>query len=975
MAGILIVEDEYTVALDIQSSLERNGFSVAGQADRGERATKMVSELHPDLVLMDIGLKGPMDGIETAIEIKRRFNLPVIFLTAYGNPSVIERARLAEPFGYIFKPFEERELISNVKMALYKHEMEKKLRESENKFRSVIEHSSDGIVLADKQGNVIEWNTAAEQISGLKRSEVIGQPLSHVILRMLPQEQRTIAFQEALQSGWNKVTENEYAGDLDQLRETEIETPQGIRRVVQTSGFAINTAQGTIAGAIMRDVTERKQAQQAIIDSEKRFRSLIENGRDNISLLSADGSLLWESPSVMHTLGYVPNRYVGHSIFELMHPDDIECTRNLFLQLAQEPGSSQEGTFRLLRGDASWRWIEATATNLLHEPSVGAIIVNYRDITERRQAERKNTQLLNVLEASLNEVYIFDAQTLRFEYVNEGARRNLGYSMETLLTLSPVDLKPEFTETSFRKTIEPLLLYEKDNLIFETIHRRENGSLYPVEVHLQLVEREGRALFLAIINDITERRRADADLRKLSQAVEQSANAVVITDTEGRIEYANPKFVEVSGYPLSEVMGKKLRILKSGTHTTEFYQNLWQTIKGGNVWRGEIRNRRKDGTLYWEDCTITPVFDLSHKLVNFIAVKEDITVRKTLEEAERDQRHLAEALRDTSTALNGTLKLEEVLDRILDNVGKLMTFDMAMVLLVEGHFVRKIRHRGWDPQEAIGEITMGHTQANLINISILQEMRETRRPCLITDTEIDPRWRAIPGMGWVRSFLSAPIIIRGYLAGVINVLSATPGFFTSALSDRLMVFSGQAAVAIENAQLFEQAYYLSVTDPLTELINRRHFFDVARLEFERAHRYNRTLSVMMVDVDHFKKINDSFGHAVGDLTLREIAARIMRVVRTNDIVARFGGEEFVVLMPETNLAEALHVAERVRHGVSDIPIEKETGTVLTTLSIGVAELDQESRDMDHLIKCADQALYEAKASGRNRVVGHQKAVS
>ena len=599
------------------------------------------------------------------------------------------------------------------------------------------------------------------------------------------------------------------------------------------------------------DITERKRAEEAVTNSEKRFRALIENGRDNISLLAADGTLLWESPSTVHTLGYEQNQFVGHNIFELTHPDDKDWTRNIFVQVAQKPGSSGEGVFRLLHGNGSWRWIEATATNLLHEPSVQAIIVNYRDITERRQAE--------------------------------------------------------------------------------------------------------------------------AELRKLSQAVEQSANAIVITDVNGNIEYANPKFVEVSGYSLPEVLGQNPRILKSGEQSPEFYQNLWQTIKNGRVWRGELHNRRKDGTLYWEDLTIAPVYDLAHNLVNFIAIKEDITVRKMLAQAERDQRQLAEALRDTSAALNSTLKLDEVLDRVLDNIGKLATYDAAMVLLIEGHAVRKIRHRSKMVQESLNQPSIGNTQANLINVPILQEMRKTRQPCLIPDTQTDPRWRAIPGMGWIRSFISAPVEIRGHVAGIINILSATPDFFTPVHSERLMAFASQAAVAIENAQLFEQANYLSVTDPLTELNNRRHFFDVAKFEFERIHRFKRTLSVMMVDIDHFKNINDTHGHAVGDLALREIAARIKNSVRTVDIVARYGGEEFIVLMPETGLNEACQVAERVRRSVADSPIEDDAVTVTATLSIGVAEIDEKSNNVDQLIIYADQALYSAKAAGRNRVMGYQNA--
>lgn len=831
IARILIVEDEQIVAMDIRNTLENNGFMAAGQTDSGEDAVIKAMELKPDLILMDINLKGKLDGIEAAIQIREQFDLPVIFLTAYGNPTIIERARLAEPFGYIFKPFEERELISNIQMALYKHEMDRKVRESEIKLRA-----------------------------------------------------------------------------------------------------------------------------------------LIENGRDNISLLSADGKLLWESPSVTRILGYEHNEHLGRNIFELMHPDDMEWTQMVLRRVVQEPGNREDGTFRLLRSDGSWRWIEATATNLLHEPIIQAVVVNYRDITERKQAEEILLIKDAAIATSINAIAMSDLHG-RLTYVNKAFLKMWGFD-ETTDVLG----KPAAAFWADKKQAGRVVktLFDRGSWIGEMTASRRDNSRFEAQVSAHLVKgTDGQPVcMMSSFLDITERKRAEVELLKLSQAVEQSANAIVITDTEGNIEYANPKFVEVSGYPLSEVVGKNPRILNSGLHTPEFYRNLWQTIKAGRVWRGEIRNRRKDGTLYWEDSTITPVFDSDHKLVNFIAIKEDITARKALEEAERNHRLLAEALRDTSAALNSTLKLDEVLDRVLENIEKVTIFDTAMVLLVDGYSIRKIRRLD-KLQKTLSDESTTVAPDNLLNTSILQTVRETQQPCLIADTHADQRWSAIPGMDWIRSFICAPVVIRGQVVGVINILSATPGAFTPLHAERLMVFAGQAAVAIENAQLFEQAYYLSVTDPLTELTNRRHFFEVARFEFERTHRYPRTLSVMMIDIDHFKNINDTYGHAVGDMALREVAARIKRSVRTVDIVARYGGEEFIVLMPETGLHEASQVAERVRSSVANHPIVNDTASISATLSIGVAEMDKNSKNIDQLIVYADKALYEAKAAGRNLVAGYR----
>lgn len=967
-ARILIVEDELIVAMDIRNTLEHYGFVVAGQTDRGEDAIIKARDLRPDLILMDINLRGVLDGIEAAIQIRTQFNLPVIFLTAFGNSTMVERARLAEPFAYIFKPFDERELVSNIEMALHKHEMERKVRASEDKFRSVIQHSSDGIVLADKQGNLIEWNRAAERISGLMRPDVLGKPLWEVIFHMLPVEQQSSEMRDEFAVKWSLGTQDGYASGLDQLTEMEIETPQGSRRIVQTNGFLITTSEKLIAGTIMRDVTEYKQGQEAILNSERRFRALIEHGRDNISLLSAEGDLLWESPSITHTLGYAHNQFLGRSIFELMHPDDQQWTRNLFLQVVRASGSSQEGVFRLLRSDGSWRWIEATATNLLQEPVVRAIIINYRDITDRKQAEEKLLIKEAAIASSINAIALSDLHG-SLNYVNKSFVKLWGFENESEVLNKSVTMF--WTDKEQAAGVMKALQLE-GSWLGEMPAKKQNGSPFDAQVSAHLVRGlDGKPIcFMASFLDITERKRAEAELRKLSQAVEQSANAVVITDTDGHIEYANPKFVEVSGYPLSEVLGKTPRILNSGTHDKEFYRNLWQTIKAGEVWRGEVRNRRKDGTLYWEDSTITPIFDSTHKLVNFIALKEDITVRKALEETELDQRKLAEALRDTSAALNGTLNLDEVLDRVLQNIEKVTPFDAALILTIDGHSVRKVRQ--YNKFQKVSDQSMpGNTQSNLINIPILQQIRETQQPCLIPDIQADVRWRAIPGMTWIRSLISAPVIIRGQVAGLINILSATSGFFTPAHAERLSVFSSQVAIAMNNAQLFEQAHHLSVTDSLTELMNRRQFFEVARTELERSRRYRRSLSAMMIDVDHFKTINDTYGHAVGDLALREVARRIKHSVRSVDVVARYGGEEFIVLMPEIALQEACQVAERVRRSVSDEPIEEDTLEIRVTLSIGVAGIDEQSSNMDILIRYADLALYNAKMSGRNRVESYQ----
>jgi diguanylate cyclase (GGDEF)-like protein len=161
---------------------------------------------------------------------------------------------------------------------------------------------------------------------------------------------------------------------------------------------------------------------------------------------------------------------------------------------------------------------------------------------------------------------------------------------------------------------------------------------------------------------------------------------------------------------------------------------------------------------------------------------------------------------------------------------------------------------------------------------------------------------------------------------------------------------------------------LATTDPLTGVYNRRQLFKIGEQELQRSQRHNRPLSILMLDIDHFKKINDLYGHSVGDQALIFLTETIIKSLRTSDFFGRFGGEEFVVILPETTLTEALDIAERLRRHIAEISFLSSGQFISLTVSIGVANFETSSANFDYLLHKADQALYEAKHQGRNRVV-------
>ena len=212
--------------------------------------------------------------------------------------------------------------------------------------------------------------------------------------------------------------------------------------------------------------------------------------------------------------------------------------------------------------------------------------------------------------------------------------------------------------------------------------------------------------------------------------------------------------------------------------------------------------------------------------------------------------------------------------------------------------------------------------------------------------------------------LRLPLMFEEKLLGILWVWGKN---FTRADLPIMSIFAKQIGISLERARLFQEVQGLALTDPLTGLQNRRSLFELGRIEFFRAHRMGRSFCCMMLDLDNFKLINDSFGHPVGDQVLQEFAARCKSSVREIDLIGRYGGEEFVILLPETDSQTAMQVAERLRASIEEAPIKVSSQELNVTVSIGISRKDENTLELETLIARADQAMYIAKHKGRNRV--------
>lgn len=227
----------------------------------------------------------------------------------------------------------------------------------------------------------------------------------------------------------------------------------------------------------------------------------------------------------------------------------------------------------------------------------------------------------------------------------------------------------------------------------------------------------------------------------------------------------------------------------------------------------------------------------------------------------------------------------------------------------------------------------------------------------------DPRFTKTGIEGTISSLICVPLVAKGEAIGVINITNKKNNkLFNKQDLEFIEALANQAAIAIDNAKLYE----LATKDGLTKLYIYRHFYSLLETELKRAKRYNHILSLLMMDIDNFKNINDTYGHLVGDRVLKEIAATIKNTIRNIDVPARYGGEEFTVILPETTSKDARIIAERLRKNIEAIKIGIDESTVIRpTVSIGIAEFPSCSENEKDLIDCADKALYKAKNDGKN----------
>lgn len=563
-------------------------------------------------------------AINDAVENRKPFDLEHRIILPNGTERVVHA--LAE---IVLDPNSGKpvKLRGSVQDITERKHSEKVLFDSEERYRELVENAHDIIYTHDLSGNYTSVNKVAEEITGFTRDEILAMNIAEAI----PGEELETA---------KKIIAAKLAGEEAPVHEVELRTKDGHgvmvevnSRIVYEDGVPIGV-QG-----IARDISQRKllEAQLELQNAEREV--LLNSIGEGVHWIDLDGRIRFENPAGAKMLGYESSELIGkpsHTTIHHTRSDGMPYPRTecgIYATL-------NDGLVRRVTGEVFWRKdgtsfdVEYICTPIFdHDGSVRGSVVVFSDVTERLRAEAESRRLLRVLEGTLNEIYIFDADTLLLEYVNDCAKTNLGYSMEALLQLTPLDLTPEIAESDFQKLIEPLRRRKKTKITFETVHCRADGSLYPVEVHLQFVDQGGKPIFLAVINDITDRMASEKRYQSLFEnMIEGYAYCETVFDGDQLIDFVytevNESFKNMTG--LEDVVGKRISELIPGfaKYNPEVLEIYGRVALTGIPEQFETC---VEPLGIWLCITV-----YSSSRENFVAVFDNITSRKQAEAALRE---------------------------------------------------------------------------------------------------------------------------------------------------------------------------------------------------------------------------------------------------------------------------------------------------------------------------------------------------
>ncbi len=502
MKKIMIVEDEAVIALRLEQRLAEMGYEVIGMSYTGEDSVKKARSLLPDLILMDVMLSGDLSGIDAAKIMKEDLDIPVIFMTAYTEDQIIERAKEVEPYGYIIKPIRERELKATIEIALFKKTMEKRLQESEEKYRQLFETLSDAIIIFDGETRkIIDINDTCLNMYGYSKDEFLKLRLHDITAEPEKSE---------------KAIKHAMLGETQKIPLRYHKRNDGTRFPVEINSGTFSLEDRIVVCGVIRDISKRKQAEKALSKSEERYRAVVESQNEMICRFVPDGTLTFVNDAYCRYFGKKPEELIGHKFMPLIPDSDRDkMFKSIALLNPNTPVITHE--HRVLAPDGKISWHKWTNRAIFDDKSA---LVEYQaigwDITDRVQAEKalqESEENFRALAENANDGILIAIGEGEHAYVNKRAAEITGYSVSELFKTTIKDLAHPDEFKKIKERFKTILGGKPFQRHYETKIIRKDGKELPIEVASAVSIWQGQPADIVIIRDISQRNRAEEALR------------------------------------------------------------------------------------------------------------------------------------------------------------------------------------------------------------------------------------------------------------------------------------------------------------------------------------------------------------------------------------------------------------------------------------------------------------------------------
>ena len=577
-ANILIVEDNNIVMLELQDRLFEMGYNVVGTASSALEAIEKAGQHYPDLTMMDIRLKGEMDGIDAAARIKKDFNIPVVYLTAHTDNDTLQRAKITEPYGYIIKPFEERELHSTIEMALYKHSIEKKLRENEHWLSSTLKSIGDALIATDPHGIIKLINPIALEITGWKYEEAFGKNINEIFII---KDDKTFQLIESPVS--LSLKNNSIFGASNKI----LISKDGHEVPIDFSSAPINYNATAPAGAVLvfRDISERIKSKR-IIEKQRIFlRNIIDTDPNYISVKNAEGKFELANKAIAEALGTATETLQGKYDSEFFSDDEIMNQRKIDLEvinsfeekfIPEEKLIDSTGKVHLLQ--TFKRAIDSQEGNQKLVLSVAS------DITLQKQTEialRQSEERIKTLLKAIPEIVLrFNRSGVLLDYHTQDT--------ENFISTTDKIIGNKINNLFENELAEKILYYsekafDSDKMqIFEYEFIKGNDISYK---EVRVINNEQNE-FIIIVRDITNIKISQEELKALNVSKDKFFSIIAhdlrgpFTTLLGLSEYLA---TEIAAIPKDELVVISKNMFKAAKSTFNLLENLlqWSRVKIG----------------------------------------------------------------------------------------------------------------------------------------------------------------------------------------------------------------------------------------------------------------------------------------------------------------------------------------------------------------------------------------------------------